>query len=340
MADLDGDGHVDLISGSWPGEIFFFKGGPGRTFAAPIELQDKDGNFINIGGGIEEKDGEILITGNAEFEKTPEGTVAVYHGKRIPAGKGKRVAITGTASAVHAVDWDQDGDLDLLVGEIGGSVHLIPNEGTAKAWAFGKEQAPTAGGKPIHVDGDAGPSTADWDGDGDFDLLVGAGDGSVTWFRNEADRDAKHPALAAGVTLVPKGEAEYGPDAPKEPRRGIRAKVCAADWNGDGRLDLLLGDMATQKPDLPEPTPEEKVEHDRLRTELAAARDRYRALTEKLYGARPIEDEAGRAELEAAMKTAREEMTALQKKLPREYENHGWVWLFLRKPADSVGKAR
>ena len=29
----------------------------------------------------------------------------------------------------------------------------------------------------------------------------------------------------------------------------MRAKVCVADWNGDGRLDLLVGDFATQKPE-------------------------------------------------------------------------------------------
>ena len=97
---------------------------------------------------------------------------------------------------------------------------------------------------------------ADWDGDGQKDLLVGAGDGSVTLFRNTGTATA--PELAAGVTLVPKGEVEYGADAPREPRRGVRAKVCATDWDGDGRLDLLLGDFATQKPDRPEPTPEQR----------------------------------------------------------------------------------
>ena len=30
-------------------------------------------------------------------------------------------------------------------------------------------------------------------------------------------------------------------------------------------------------------------------------------------------------------------MEPLQAKLPPEYENHGWVWLFLRKPATAVG---
>ena len=26
-------------------------------------------------------------------------------------------------------------------------------------------------------------------------------------------------------------------------------------------------------------------------------------------------------------------MQELRSKLPQEYENHGWVWLFLRRPA-------
>ena len=35
----------------------------------------------------------------------------------------------------------------------------------------------------------------------------------------------------------------------------------------DGRPDLLLGDYTMQKPDLPEPTAEEKAEHDKIRAE-------------------------------------------------------------------------
>ena len=44
--DINNDGHIDIISGSWPGEIFLFKGGPDHTFAAPEMIKDKDGNII------------------------------------------------------------------------------------------------------------------------------------------------------------------------------------------------------------------------------------------------------------------------------------------------------
>src|SRR5205823_6285556 len=126
-----------------------------------------------------------------------------------------------------AADWDGDGDLDLLVGDINGRVYLVPNEGSPTSYAFGKERPLEAGGQPLKVEGDAGPFAADWDGDGDLDLLVGAGDGRVSLFRNIGS--SKAPDLAAAETLVPPGEAAFGPDAPKEPRRGMRAKVCAAD---------------------------------------------------------------------------------------------------------------
>jgi hypothetical protein len=31
-------------------------------------------------------------------------------------------------------------------------------------------------------------------------------------------------------------------------------------------------------------------------------------------------------------------MQDLYKKIPQEYENHGWVWLFKRKPKETAGE--
>jgi FG-GAP-like repeat len=336
LVDLDGDGHPDLISGSWPGEIFFFRGGPNRTFAPPVKLKNKDGKTINIGGGRRPDSGNmILIAGDAQFEKTDKGSVIVYEGERIEVPEGKSAGITGTASAVHAVDWDGDGVLDLLVGDIGGNVYLVPNEGTAKECKFGKERSLEAGGRTLRVDGgDAGPFACDWDGDGKIDLLVGAGDGSVWFYRNVGA--GKVPELAAGVRLVAPGDTSFGPDAPKEPRRGIRAKVCAVDWDGDGRLDLLVGDFATQKPDRPEPTPAEKAEHDKARKELEPVMKQYSELINKLYGASAPKEKGEKDKFEKELQEVSKRMQELREKIPPDYENHGWVWLFRRRPADTA----
>ncbi|MHC4353945.1 MAG: FG-GAP repeat domain-containing protein [Planctomycetota bacterium] len=333
--DLDNDGHKDLISGSWPGEIFFFKGTEDGSFAAPEMIKNKDGEIINIGGGVREGSssmGYTLIAGNAKFERTSEGTFVNYHGKRFKSTPDKPYAITGTASTARAADWDGDGDYDLIIGDIRGKVYLVPNEGTAESYAFGKEEQLRAGGRPIGVGGKAGPFAADWDSDGDLDLLVGAEDGSVKLYRNTGS--AQSPELASAVQLVPPGDKRYGAAAPKEVLRGNRSKICVADWNGDGLLDLLVGDSATQKPDRPEPTAEQKAEYDRIREELKPVQERYGELSQKLRGPSRVTDEDQITKIQEEMGEIRKRMTGLHSKLPREYESHGWVWLFLRSKAN------
>src|SRR5262249_40668130 len=151
----------DLISGSWPGELFFFKGRGKGQYDAPVKLKNKAGKTINIGGGRRADSGNmILIAGDAKFEKDEKtgNSVVVYEGDRIEAPEGKSIGVTGTASAVHAVDWRGTGKLDLIVGDIGGHVYLVPNEGTPQQWAFDKERPLKAGGKDLVVEGgDAGP---------------------------------------------------------------------------------------------------------------------------------------------------------------------------------------
>lgn len=340
LVDLNGDGQIDILSGSWPGELFFFQGGPDHTFAAPVKLKDKNGKTINIGGGVRRESGNyVLVAGDAKFETKGGKTVIVYEGETIEIPEGKQGGITGTASVAHAADWDGDGDYDLLVGDIGGSVYLVPNEGNAKEYAFGKEQPLQAGGKAIKArHGDAGPFAADWDGDGDLDLLVGCGDGSAVLYRNVGTKT--EPELAAGETLVPAANVVYGADAPAEPQRGIRAKLCAADFNGDGRLDLLLGDFTTQKPAPQKLTAEQKAEHEKLRQELAELQEQMNPLRKKLHGPDRVKEKEERDKFQKEYNEVLSRYFEIRSRLPREYENHGWVWLFLRKPAETAASGR
>jgi len=337
--DINNDGNPDIISGSWPGEIFLFRGEEGHSFAAPEMIKDKEGKFINIGGGIrkdtmfspwggDQPEG-LLIAGYAKFENTPEGTFVNYHGQRLESTPERPIGITGTASAAHAADWDGDGDYDLIIGDIRGKVYLVPNEGTSESYAFGKEQQLHAGGKPIDAKRSAGPFTADWDGDGDLDLLVGADDGSVSLYCNEGT--AKSPKLASAVQLVLPVEDYSRGNPPKEVCRGRRSKICVTDWNQDGLPDLLVGDYAVQKPDLPEPTAEQKAEHAEIRKELEEVQRDFGTLSQKLYGKDRPGTKQEIEQIEKEREEALNRMTELRSKLPVEAERHGWVWLFLRK---------
>ncbi len=343
--DLDGDGHKDILTGSWPGELFLFRGQPGGKFLASEMIKDKTGEYINIGGGIREEADSITITGNAEFIKRDGKSFAVYHGKEYESTAKKSISITGTASAVFAADWDDDGDLDLFVGDIGGQVYLIRNEGDKNKYAFGKElKLPVAissenkepkkdqrgrDGSTVAVNGDAGPCVADWDQDGDLDLLVGSADGSVSLYQNDGTK--QKPALRSPVKLVSETKAVYGSNAPKTVERGTRTKVCVADWNGDGLPDLLVGDMTEQKPDLPDPTPEQKKEHEKLRAEQSSLSKDYSSLVQKLFGSSREKDEQKLKEMAEKFKKLQLRMAEIRKLLPVESETHGWIWYYERK---------
>jgi hypothetical protein len=302
-------------------------------------IKDKDGKFINIDGGIrkstmfnpfgKDQPEGLLIAGYAKFERTPEGTFVNYHGQRLESTPERPIGITGTASAAHAADWDSDGDYDLIIGTISGKVYLIQNEGTPESYAFGREQHLRAGGQQIDVERSAGPFAADWDGDGDLDLLVGADDGNVSLYCNTGTN--KSPELASAVQLVPPVERTSYQHPPKDVRRGSRSKICVTDWNEDGRLDLLVGDFAFQEPNLPEPTPKQKAEHAEIRKELGKIQEHYRTLSEKLYGKDRVRTKEQIEQLEKELGEVRKRMTELRSKLPVESERHGWVWLFLRK---------
>jgi hypothetical protein len=68
----------------------------------------------------------------------------------------------------------------------------------------------------------------DWDGDGDLDILAMISRG-IWLMRRSGDRDKPY---AAPEALFADGK----------PLRGSLGSLCVADWDGDGRDDLIVGD--------------------------------------------------------------------------------------------------
>jgi hypothetical protein len=265
----------------------------------------------------------------------------------------------GQASSVALADWDADGDFDLIIGNFYGSVVLVPNEGSAKEPRWGASRKVQATGSAVSVDGDAGPCVADWDGDGAFDLLVGSSGGAVHWFR----KLAKHgePQLAAPVLLV-EGDENSGHNEGDAVRPGERTKVCVTDWNGDGRQDLLVGDMhsRTMKPP-PTPSADEQRQLDEANALFRKLSERKRQLRDDME--RKIREEKGWTEDRALTDVENDwffnetfrrlyeidEFCKLQEEMEGpldvirrfqpETETHGYVWVCLRKEVEATGTA-
>ncbi|MCS6863338.1 MAG: VCBS repeat-containing protein [Abditibacteriales bacterium] len=166
------------------------------------------------------------------------GAQGFEEGQKIPETTPS--SIERAASAASCADWDGDGDLDILVGNIAGEVYWLENEGNKAQFKFGSRRALSVAGAPLKVGGgDAHPVAVDWDGDSVLDLLVGCGDGSVLFCKGTPSQSGRAPTLLTKTPLKAGGQ----PIA-----LGHRVKLFVCDWNEDGQLDLLAGNFNFKEP--------------------------------------------------------------------------------------------
>ncbi|MHC4780450.1 MAG: FG-GAP repeat domain-containing protein, partial [Planctomycetota bacterium] len=148
LADWDGDGKLDLLSGSKEGKIHLFLGPDFRQGRILLEDRAFHGAVVPAPGDFD-GDGTIdLAVGSAD------GGVRLFKGPGLEedAARSGKIRLHSYASP-WAVDFDRDGRTDLIVGS----------------------------GKNPFGDIESGefpsPAMVDIDGDGDLDLVVGNGKG-------------------------------------------------------------------------------------------------------------------------------------------------------------------
>ncbi len=215
--DIDGDGHLDIISGSY----------------SRME-KDMAGLFQVLYG---KGDGTFR---KAEVLKGTDGKPLI-----IPV-EGEDKWTDKICTRPFAVDWDGDGHLDLVVGNFSGTFYWFKGQGKGKF--LPKAELIKSGGAPLRIKGvHSDPFVIDLDGDGALDLVSGCSDGGIYWAENKAGK-GKVPDLEPFRPLIKPGP----PVKPGQPLRESdltgpthATRVWVADVNGDGKLDLLVGDCVT-----------------------------------------------------------------------------------------------
>lgn len=209
LADFDGDGDMDLLCGSFLDSFTYFQNTGTRT--APVFTEGRP--LVN--------DGQVIAM---DLEMI------------VP----------------HAIDWDHDGDVDLIVGDEDGRVALVEHTGQVvdglpqfeRPYYFQQVADELKSGAL------ASPSAIDWDGDGDDDLITGNTAGYIEFFENLSGAGVDPPMWAAPVRLKTNADETIrimaGPNGsiqgPCEAKWGYTT-VSAIDWDHDGLPDILANSI-------------------------------------------------------------------------------------------------
>ena len=302
FVDYDNDGTDDVLSASYPGDMYWWKGLGNGTYGKATRLMREDG--------------KVLI---------PFKHMAERHWKKW----GKTSDVHSTTAELH--DMDADGDLDLWIGSRLSGAYTIENVGTRNAPKWSTDCKPVKDSAGKHVGGwSTGGSNlhwADWDGDGVSDLIYGGEDGCVRYCHNSGS--GNKPVLDPPVVFIPEMDREYQFSKRTEPSRNeSRCKVHVVDWDGDGLNDLLVGDFGSTYKRIRTLTPGQIKEKKALKARLLSLN--------KTLGkeAMPLWNPEG--ELTEAQKKRLAEIDAIFDECHaeiRKYDefkssSHGWVWLY------------
>jgi hypothetical protein len=352
VGDFDADGKHDLLVGQFhlgrmriyrnvgsnarpEFETFEWFTAGGRIAGVPLccqvvftpQLVDFDGDGhtdVLTGSGYT---GEVFLYRRradqtfdaAEVLENSDGQVQMHRCSASRSSRPRQYNVTALA-----YDWDDDGDNDLLLGHY--PLSLVLNHGTAREPSFDSGRLIECDGEPIRG-GLGSPHMADWDGDGLDDLVAGL-QRDVVWYRNVGERG--RPKFESPRLLVPLGESLPSSELPKD-RPGFHHAFCVADFNADGRLDLLLGDRFDRMVEVSQQEREQAVTH---REQRNALYQQYRDLCDEPKGeTRPQRIDRYRQRLQTWQEYAALDPTRSSTSNTRR-ERRGYVWFYERIAAE------
>ncbi|MCA9197305.1 MAG: VCBS repeat-containing protein [Planctomycetales bacterium] len=280
-ADFDSDGDADLICGEFLDRFTFFE-----NTGSAAEPSFRTGRRLQFDGTDIRMDLQMIVPTAIDWDHDgdpdlvvgdEDGRVALV--ENIGNGSGvlqfkppvyfqqKADALNcGALATPYAVDWDGDGDQDLVCGNTAGYLIYFENLGTAPNSPTPKWKAARyfqTDGKPVRIQ--AGPngsiqgpceakwgyttlSVADWNRDGQLDIVCNSIWGKVVWFAGTADGKGLELEPSKPIVLDTNGKPSpkpawnwWNPES-NELVTQWRTTPCVVDWNHDGRNDLVMLD--------------------------------------------------------------------------------------------------
>jgi hypothetical protein len=223
-----------ILAGDKPLEVF---GWPSPNFA------DFDGD-----ADLDIVCGEFLDR-LTYFENTGSREQPLYASGQFLAHRGETIRLDLQMITPAAIDWDKDGDVDLIVGEEDGRVALMEHSGELV-------DGHPAFLPPRHFQQEADglkfgalvtPYGFDWDGDGDMDLICGNTAGYVGFLENLGGapfpRWAVPRLVRADGKVIRIQAGENGSiQGPCEAKWGYTT-LSVADWDQDELPDLVVNSI-------------------------------------------------------------------------------------------------
>lgn len=253
--DFDGDGDHDLVvvapdrpyNGTY---VFENPAGPNEKFPIFKAPRRISAGMTNVSPSYVEGTLRVLSPGkeypafldSGLSDPKPLGLPANLHPHKVRHNQWKYVDVDGDGRldlVVGVEDWTDYGWDDAFDetgkwtnGPLRGFVYWLRNRSDSATPDYDEPRKVEAEGKPIDTFGLPSPNFADFDGDGDLDLLCGEFLDGFTYFQNTGTRT--EPRYAAGVKLRHEAQALA---------MDLEMIVPVAfDWDQDGDQDLIVGD--------------------------------------------------------------------------------------------------
>ncbi|WP_160166322.1 VCBS domain-containing protein [Calothrix sp. PCC 7507] len=241
LADIDGDGDLDLIIGEKFGTLKYYKNIGTATNPIVSEQTGSDNPFNTIDVGFYSSPTFADLDGDGDLDLViggDSGTLKYYKniGNNLNPVYSEQIGINNPLNGVNVGlfstptfgDIDGDGDLDLLVGKFNGTFSFYRNVGNLITPIFSEQTGTANPLNGIDVGTTSAPSFADIDGDRDLDIIVGTAFGTVRYFQNNT------PSVS--FTLAPPSN---------NPLNGVVLATdttpILVDLDSDGDLDIVSG---------------------------------------------------------------------------------------------------